>query len=139
MLKIRLSRGGKKSQPHFRIIVQEHSAPTQGKFVEVIGHYKPTTENKEVKIDLERAKYWISVGAQPSDSVAVMLKKEGLDGMDKYIAPRDKKRKKKNPTEEDEAPAAESKPEEKVEEKPAEEPKEEKTEEAPKEEEKPEE
>jgi small subunit ribosomal protein S16 len=95
MLKIRLSRTGKKRQPSFRVVVQEHTAPIKGKFVEAIGHYLPATENKEFKINTERVKYWLSVGAAPSDSVAALLKKDGLEGMDKFLAPRDKQRKKK--------------------------------------------
>ena len=95
MLKIRLSRTGKKKQPSFRVVVQEHTAPIKGKFVEELGYYRPADDPKVFKVNTERIKYWISVGAQPSDSVAVLLKKDGLDGMEKYIEPRDKKRKKK--------------------------------------------
>ena len=136
MLKIRLSRAGKKKQPSFRVVVQEHSSPVKGKFVEELGFYLPTANPKEFKIDLERAKYWISVGAQPSDSVAVLLKKDGLDGMEKFIEPRNKKRKPKKEQPEEEAPkapAAAAPAEEKpVEEAPA--PAEAPAEEAPKEE-----
>ena len=106
MLKIRLSRTGKKSQPCFRVVVQEHTSPIKGKFVEVLGVYRPTSNPKEIKIDLDRAKYWISVGARPSDTVAALLKKEGMDNMDKYIAPRDKQRKKKKEVPEEEVKAA---------------------------------
>ena len=106
MLKIRLSRTGKKSQASFRVVVQEHTAPIKGKFVEVIGLYRPSIKPKEVKIDLERAKYWMSVGARPSDTVAVLLKNEGVENMEKFIEPRDKQRKKKKEVEEKEAPAA---------------------------------
>ena len=125
MLKIRLSRTGKKSQPSFRVVVQEHTAPIKGKFVESLGVYRPSSTPKEIKIDLERAKYWISVGARPSDTVAVLLKKEGVDNMDKFIAPRDKKRKKKKEVPEEEvkaaapAPAAEAPAEEAKAEEPA--------------------
>ena len=118
MLKIRLSRAGKKSQPSFRVVVQEHSSPIKGKFIEEVGTYLPATKEKQILLKLERVKYWLSVGAQPSDSVAVLLKKEGVDGMDKFIAPRDKQKKKKNAEEEapaeeapkSEAPAEEAKP-----------------------------
>lgn len=104
MLKIRLSRTGKNRQPSFRVIVQEHTSAVKGKFIEVLGYYRPAANPKEFKVDLDKIKYWISVGAQPSDSLAVLLKKEGLEGLDKYIAPRNKKRKK---TKEDQvAPAA---------------------------------
>jgi len=96
LLKIRLSRTGKKSQPNFRVVVQEHTAPIKGNFVEVVGYYRPTTPDKECQIDLERAKHWLSVGAQPSDTVAVLLKKLGMDGMEKFIAPRRISQKRKN-------------------------------------------
>ncbi|MFH1284767.1 MAG: 30S ribosomal protein S16 [Candidatus Peregrinibacteria bacterium] len=103
MLKIRLSRTGKKSQPSFRIIVQEHTAPLTGKLIENVGYFRPADDPKKFEVNMDRVKYWISVGAQPSDTVAVLLKKEGLEGMDKFIEPRNKKRKKKKVTE---APAA---------------------------------
>lgn len=95
MLKIRLSRAGKKGQPSFRIIVQEHTSAVKGKFIEEIGYYRPTTKDKEFIVKLERVSYWIGKGAKPSDSMAVLLKKHGVEGMEKYIAPRDKKRKSK--------------------------------------------
>lgn len=145
MLKIRLSRAGKKAQPSYRVVVQEHTAPIKGKFVEQLGIYRPTDDPKVFTVDADRVKHWISVGAQPSDTVAVLLKKEGFDGMDKYIGDRTKQGKKKKEEEEetaaptaapaeggDAAPAEEPKAEETpAEEKPAEEPK---AEEAPAEE-----
>ena len=132
MLKIRLSRTGKKSQASYRVVIQEHTAPIKGKFIELVGNYIPTQEPKVLKINTERVKYWLSVGAQPSDTVAALLKKDGMEGMDKYLAPRDKQRKKKNAEEEAEAPAApaaEAPAEEKAEEPAAEAPAEEKAEE----------
>lgn len=105
MLKIRLSRTGKKAQPSFRVVVQEHTAPTKGRFVEVLGYYRPADNPKVFKVDIDRVKHWISVGAQPSDTVASLLKRDGLDGMDKFIEPRNKKAKKKKAVEEPEAPA----------------------------------
>ncbi len=146
MLKIRLSRTGKKKQPSFRIIVQEKSAAVKsGKVVENLGYYLPTANPKVLNVDLDRAKYWIENGAQPSDSVAVLLKNEGVSGLEKFIAPRNKKAKKKKAVEEEpaapapaapaeepkeeapkeEAPAEEKAPEPKAEEAPAEEKKEE--------------
>ncbi len=105
MLKIRLTRTGKKSQPSYRVVVQEKTAPIKGKFVEVVGHYKPTSAEKTIEFKLERIKHWLSVGAQPSDTVASLLKREGVAGMEKYLAPRNKKRPKKNPSEEEIAAA----------------------------------
>lgn len=109
-----MSRTGKKSQASYRLVVQEHTSPTSGKFVEILGHYRPTTLGKECVVDVDRVKYWLSVGAKPSDTVAALLKKQGVDGMDKFMAPRDKKRKpkKEQPEEEASAPAAETPAEE---------------------------
>lgn len=95
MLKIRLSRIGKKNQPNFRIVVQEHTSAVKGKFIEALGYYRPAIEGKDLKINSERIKYWLSMGAKPSDSLAVLLKKENFEKMDQFIAPRNKKKKKK--------------------------------------------
>lgn len=95
MLKIRLSRTGKNKQPSFRVVVQEHTNAVKGKFLEEVGFYRPAATPKEVKIDLDRVKHWIKMGAQPSDTVAVLLKKLGAENMDMYITPRDKKHSKK--------------------------------------------
>lgn len=87
--------------------MQEHTSPIKGKFVEKVGYYRPTANPKEFNINLERVKYWLSVGAQPSDSVAVLLKTEGVEGLEKHISPRDKAKKKKKAVEEKPAaPAA---------------------------------
>ena len=95
LLKIRLSKTGKKSQPSYRVVVQEHTAPTNGRFVEVIGFYRPTNDPKVFEVQEDRIQYWISVGAQPSDTVASLLKRNGMKNMDQYIAPRKKQAKKK--------------------------------------------
>jgi len=118
LLRIRFTRTGKKKQPSFRIVVAEHSKPVKGKYLEILGNYKPATDPKEITLNKERIEYWISVGAKPSDSVASLLKREGLDNMDKFIVKsRDKKRKKKKESPEDEvsAPKEEAKTEEKTE------------------------
>ena len=95
MLTLRLQRTGKTGQPNFRVVLQDHKSAVKGKALEILGHYQPALNPKVVKIDLERAKYWMSVGAKPSDTVAVLLKGQGMEGMEKYMEPRDKKRKKK--------------------------------------------
>jgi small subunit ribosomal protein S16 len=121
LLKIRLSRTGKKDQESFRIIVQEHARPVKRKFLEVVGHYRATIEPRTFQADKERIKYWISKGAKPTDSLAALLKKYGFEDMDQYlIKPRDKQRKKKKEAKEEAkaAPAAAAKP---AAEKPAEE------------------
>ncbi|MBT3705036.1 30S ribosomal protein S16 [Candidatus Peregrinibacteria bacterium] len=122
LLKLRLQRGGKKGQPNFRIVLQEHTDAVKREAIEVLGYYKPALDPKVLKVDLERVKYWISKGAQPSDPLAALLKKEGLEGMDKYMEPRDKKKKKKGEEEDKpEAPAAAPAAEAPAEEAPAEE------------------
>ena len=100
MLKIRLSRTGRKNYPSYRIVVAEHTAPIKGRFVEVLGHYIPNRNPKVLEYDEKKIKEWISKGAKPTDTVASLLKNAGVSGMEKYIAPRNKKRKKKNETEE---------------------------------------
>lgn len=76
MLSIRFSRTGKKHQPYFRILVQEKLRDPRGKFVEIIGNYNPRT--KELNIKEDRAKYWLGVGAKPSDTVHRLLAKKDL-------------------------------------------------------------
>ncbi len=77
MLRIRLSRTGKKRQPSYRVVVAEKDAKRDGRVVERIGHYNPLTNPAEFRIDEARALYWLSVGAQPSDAVRVLLNKQG--------------------------------------------------------------
>lgn len=77
MLRIRLSRTGKKRQPSYRVVVAEKEAKRDGRVVERIGHYNPLTNPAEFRIDEDRALYWLSVGAQPSDAVRVLLNKQG--------------------------------------------------------------
>jgi small subunit ribosomal protein S16 len=78
MVKIRLRRTGAKKQPHYRVVVTDSRSPRDGKFIEIIGHYNPRTEPPTVEIDAERALYWLSVGAQPSEAVKRMLDKMGI-------------------------------------------------------------
>lgn len=74
MVKIRLRRVGAKKQPSYRIVVADSRAPRDGRFIEVIGSYNPRTEPETVEIDEGRALHWLSVGAQPTESVARLLK-----------------------------------------------------------------
>jgi small subunit ribosomal protein S16 len=69
---------GKKKQPTYRIVVADARSPRDGKFIEIIGNYAPTRQPKELNIDGERARYWLSVGAQPSDTVRYLLGKAGV-------------------------------------------------------------
>ncbi|MCX7883539.1 MAG: 30S ribosomal protein S16 [Caloramator sp.] len=77
-VKIRLRRMGAKKAPFYRIVVADSRAPRDGKFIEEIGYYNPITEPSEVKIDTEKAKKWLSNGAQPSDTVRSLFKKAGI-------------------------------------------------------------
>ena len=104
MLVIRLSRTGRKKRPHYRMVVAEKSAPIKGRHIEVLGHYDPRT--KDLVIDADAAKARLAAGAQPSETAAALLEREGILKRDKIT---DKNRRptrtKKNPAEEA-APAA---------------------------------
>lgn len=78
MLKMRLTRMGAKGQPHYRIVVQEARSKRDGRFVENLGHYNPLTEPSTIVVNAERVRYWLGVGAQPTDSVASILKRAGV-------------------------------------------------------------
>ena len=75
MVKIRLRRMGAKKAPYYRIVVADSHFPRDGRFIEEIGTYDPTAQPSAVTVDLERAKYWIANGAQPTDTVRGLLKK----------------------------------------------------------------
>ncbi|MGM9555606.1 MAG: 30S ribosomal protein S16 [Oscillospiraceae bacterium] len=75
MVKIRLRRMGAKKAPFYRIVVADSRCPRDGRFIEEIGTYDPMAEGENIKIDLERAKYWISNGAQPTETVRGLLTK----------------------------------------------------------------
>jgi small subunit ribosomal protein S16 len=77
MLRIRLSRTGAKKQPSYRIVVTDAKFKRDGRIVERIGNYNPRTEPLEYRVDEERALYWLSVGAQPSDAVERLLVNQG--------------------------------------------------------------
>ena len=75
MVKIRLRRMGAKKAPYYRIVVIDSRSARNGRFIEEIGYYNPMSEPVELKINDERAKYWLSTGAQPTDTVRGLLKK----------------------------------------------------------------
>lgn len=77
MVKIRLRRVGAKKQPSYRVVVTDSRAPRDGRFIEAIGFYNPRTEPETVQIKEDRALHWLSVGAQPTESVARLLDKQG--------------------------------------------------------------
>ena len=76
-VKIRLRRMGAKKAPFYRVVVADSRFPRDGRFIEEIGYYDPTNEPAVVKIDAEKAQKWIANGAQPTDTVKALLKKNG--------------------------------------------------------------
>lgn len=74
-VKIRMKRVGAKNTPVFRIVVADSRSPRDGKFIEEIGTYQPLKKDENFKLNMERANYWLSKGAQPSDTVASFIKK----------------------------------------------------------------
>ena len=81
-VKLRLKRGGAKQRPFYRIVAADSRSPRDGRFIEIIGTYNPIPEKYEVKIDEEKALYWLNNGAQPTDTVRSLLRKNGI--MAKY-------------------------------------------------------
>ena len=77
-VKIRLRRMGAKKAPFYRVVVADSRSPRNGRFIEEIGYYDPTKDPAVVSIDGEKAKAWIGNGAQPTDTVKTLLKKEGV-------------------------------------------------------------
>ena len=78
MVKMRLRRMGAKKQPFYRVIVADERSPRNGRFIEELGYYNPLTEPATIKIDADKAKEWIKNGAQPTETVKVLLKKAGI-------------------------------------------------------------
>ena len=77
-VKIRLRRMGAKKAPYYRIVVADSRYPRDGRFIEEIGTYSPLNEPSAVVIDTDKAKQWIANGAQPTDTVRALLKKNGV-------------------------------------------------------------
>lgn len=77
-VKIRLRRVGAKKAPFYRIVVADSRYPRDGRFIEEIGYYNPLEEPSLVKVDADKAKEWIANGAQPTDTVKALLKKQGV-------------------------------------------------------------
>ena len=77
-VKIRLRRMGAKKAPFYRVVVADSRYPRDGRFIDEIGYFDPTKEPSVVKVDADKAKAWIAKGAQPTDTVKTILKKEGI-------------------------------------------------------------
>lgn len=78
MLTIRLSRIGKKKKPFYRVVVIERTRPRDGRVKEAVGTYDPLKKPAEIKLNTERIKHWISVGAQPSDTVRSLIRQQKI-------------------------------------------------------------
>jgi small subunit ribosomal protein S16 len=86
MVRIRLRRTGKTKQPSYRLVVADSRAPRDGKFIEIIGHYNPVRQPKELVVKNDRARYWLGIGAQPSETVLRLLKQVNVvDAQGKLI------------------------------------------------------
>ena len=138
-LKIRLSRGGAKKRPYYRVVVADSRKPRDGRYIERVGTYNPMVAKdhpERLKLDDERIKYWLGVGARPSDRVARflgdlgMIDKPPIPEQTKQHLPRAKTLKRQKEAEEKAKKAAESPVEEKTDETPADDKPEEKTDEA---------
>src|SRR5207244_10164108 len=77
-VRIRLTRRGKRKEPHYRVVVADQRSPRDGKFIEIIGKYQPLEDPSVIEIDEDRALAWLRQGAQPSESVANLLRKVGI-------------------------------------------------------------
>lgn len=87
MVRIRLMRVGMKGAPSYRVVIADARSPRDGRIIENIGWYNPRTEPSTIEIKADRAKYWMSVGAQPSDSVRSLLERAGIVEKVPYVAP----------------------------------------------------
>ncbi len=77
-VKIRLRRMGAKKRPFYRLVVADSRRARDGRFIETLGYYNPCVEPNELKIDDARARYWLGVGAQPSETAQALLKRQGI-------------------------------------------------------------
>jgi len=78
MVKIRLRRTGAKGKPNYRLVVADSRSPRDGAFIDIIGHFNPLTDPETVVINEEKARHWLSKGAQPTDTAARLLTKAGI-------------------------------------------------------------
>ncbi|MDD5025780.1 MAG: 30S ribosomal protein S16 [Candidatus Peribacteraceae bacterium] len=94
MLTIRLQGTGKRNNRTFRIVLAEKSAPVKGKVQEILGHYLPTRTPKTFECDMERVSFWIGRGAQVSNTLARLFKRQGAKDMERFITTYTKKKSK---------------------------------------------
>jgi small subunit ribosomal protein S16 len=119
MVKIRLSRLGRKKRPSYRVVVADDRSPRDGAFIEIIGHYNPLTDPATIVIDEEKALNWIGKGAQPTERVSVLLARLGIiekptrkhtEKLAKKLAEEPTKKSTKTPKKEPTAKLVEEKP-----------------------------
>jgi small subunit ribosomal protein S16 len=85
-VKIRLRRMGARKRPFYRLVVADGRAPRDGRFIETLGYYNPCVEPSQIKIDADRAAYWLRCGAQPSETAAALLKKQGISSNQQAVS-----------------------------------------------------
>ncbi|MFT5367880.1 MAG: small subunit ribosomal protein S16 [Candidatus Latescibacterota bacterium] len=78
MVRLRLLRMGSKKAPFYRVVAANSSAPRDGRFIEILGHYNPTKHPQIVELKTDRVQYWLGVGAQPSDTVRSLFRQQGI-------------------------------------------------------------
>jgi small subunit ribosomal protein S16 len=103
-VRIRLRRMGAKKRPFYRVVVADQRSPRDGRFIENIGRYHPLEDPSLIEIDEERALHWLRVGAQPSNTVQVLMTKVGI--WEKFAAPKPEKKPARKPAKQPEAKAA---------------------------------
>ena len=83
MVRLRLTRMGRKKRPFYRIVAADSRAKRDGRHIEILGYYDPMTEPSTIKLDLDRVDYWMGVGASPSETVTSLIKRvrSGADGV----------------------------------------------------------
>lgn len=85
--KIRLARAGRRNLPFYHIVIADSRSPRDGKFIENVGYYDPILKDdakNRLNVKLDRVEYWLSVGAEPTERVAILLGKTGINGLEKY-------------------------------------------------------
>jgi len=103
---IRLRREGSKNRPYYRVVVTDSRSPRDGKFIEILGTYDPKQTGQNSSFSVERAEYWISKGARPSDTVRSLIKKQKKTaGAEPASEPKPES---SEPAEEDSSPSAET-------------------------------
>ena len=78
MVRLRLRRMGAKKAPFYRVVAADATSPRDGRFIEILGHYNPTKDPQIIELKEDRVRYWLGVGAQPSDTVRSLFRQKGL-------------------------------------------------------------